>query len=265
MMEPPMAPPATAPPTPQLMIRMMNGLARKGAYLDAKDGGFILMLPGAPRRRVGEDERSFSQAVVEAANRQGWIVRDGAHYRLTEAGALALHSGLAPQPPSALAVVSPRVAPVIRPPAPKPPRRPSTTPSHQMEAAERLAGDFQTGQMTPRVTSNWDRVALGAISGTSGNPSGRGVDVSERISAAQERVRRALSDAGPEFADVLIDLCCLETGIETFESKRGWPRRSAKLVLGLALDRLARHYGIVGRSAARGHTQHWGASGYRPA
>ena len=88
--------------------------------------------------------------------------------------------------------------------------------------------------------------------------------MSDRTSSAQERVRRALDDAGPEFAGVLIDLCCLEIGIEAVEAKRGWPRRSAKVVLNLALDRLARHYGIIAQGPKRGRTQQWGTADYRP-
>ncbi len=247
----------------QAMLRLLNGLARKGAYLDAVDGGYGLVMPGVARRRADATERLFDLAVVEAAARQGWIQAVSKHYRLTEAGALARHSGLAsPLVRPAPSASGSQSTDLQRSPA-RPVRRATTLASHLMEAAERLAEDFQTGQMVPRVTSNWDRAALGALP-DGGHPSGRGVDVSERISSAQERVRRALGDAGPEFADVLIELCCLETGVEAFETKRGWPRRSAKLVLGLALERLARHYGIVGSGPRHGRTQRWGERNYRP-
>lgn len=253
------------------MLRLLNGLARKGATLEEAGDRLVLVVPGALRHRgAGSVEREFARGLVEAAMRQGWVTAEGGRFRLAEAGALALHaglSGLAPPSAPAMSAAKPIRVPLSARPLPqrRAPRPASATPSHQMEAAERLAEDFQCGQMTPRITSNWDRAALGAVSAGTRDGSGRGVDVSERISAAQERVRRALADAGPEFADVLIGLCCLETGIEAFESERGWPRRSAKLVLGLALDRLARHYGIVARGPTSGRISHWGDGSHRPA
>ncbi len=56
--------------------------------------------------------------------------------------------------------------------------------------------------------------------------------------------------------------------LETLEKSAGWPQRSAKIVLQIALQALARHYGLVGSPAVRQdgpvHVRHWDAPGYRP-
>jgi hypothetical protein len=134
----------------------------------------------------------------------------------------------------------------------------------QFNAGEKLRADFWFAQMTPNVTQSWSLTA-GTGGGRRSAP-GAGADIADSVIAAAERVRRALAGVGPEHAGILIDVCCHLKGLEDVERRAGWPRRSAKIVLGLALAALARHYGFaahetVPRAAA---VRHWGDSGYRP-
>ena len=85
--------------------------------------------------------------------------------------------------------------------------------------------------------------------------------------AARERVRLALQAVGPELSGILFDVCCHLKGLEEAERSAGWPQRSGKIVLQLALTRLARHYGLLPatQSSHCGNTvRHWGAPDYRP-
>jgi hypothetical protein len=128
----------------------------------------------------------------------------------------------------------------------------------QFEAGERLRADLWFGQMTPRVTVDWSG------GGGGGHPSGQGVDVSDAVITAQQRVRSALDAAGPEFAGLLIDVCGHLKGLEAIELDRGWPPRSGKVVLQIALTALARHYGLMVPPNIATPTRHWGSADYRP-
>lgn len=135
---------------------------------------------------------------------------------------------------------------------------------HAFQAGEKLRADFWFAGMTPRVTANWSAVPGGG----SRTAAGAGAELRDGVVAAQERVRRALAAVGPELSGVLIDVCCHLKGLEDTESAAGWPQRSGKVVLQLALASLARHYGIEPwqpRGAQiDGGIRHWGTPDYRP-
>jgi len=81
------------------------------------------------------------------------------------------------------------------------------------------------------------------------------------VLAAKQRFARALSTVGPGLSDLLFEVCCHLTGLEAMESANGWPRRSGKVVLQIALDRLAAHYGLS--LPRRGRLRSWSAEGVR--
>jgi hypothetical protein len=100
--------------------------------------------------------------------------------------------------------------------------------------------------MMPRTTSNW---ASPIASGRRGGERASGF--TETMIAARQRVRQAIDAAGPEFGGLLLDVCCFLKGLDDIERERAWPSRSAKVVLQLALDRLARHYGYAAQVTGR--------------
>lgn len=132
----------------------------------------------------------------------------------------------------------------------------------QFAAGERLRADFTRAGMTPRIGANLTSpVAHGRRGGGEGAS-----NFSDVVLAAKERLNRALDAAGPEFSGLLLDVCCFLKGLETVERERGWPRRTSKVVLSLALDRLARHYGIAGKITGKNRApiRVWQAEDARP-
>jgi hypothetical protein len=134
----------------------------------------------------------------------------------------------------------------------------------EFAAGERLRADFWFARMTPSVTVNWSRLLTGG--GEKRGSPDCGAEARDSVLAAQDRVRRALAAAGPELAGVLIDVCCHLKGLESVERQSGWPKRSGKLLLTIALRQLARHYGMTVESASDSapRVTHWGAPDYRP-
>lgn len=139
----------------------------------------------------------------------------------------------------------------------------------QFDAGERLRADFWFAQMTPRTTTNWSALSPAKRGRRYGATRPAVGDMLDNAAAAAERVRRVLAAVGPELSGVLIDVCCHLKGLEEAERAAGWPQRSGKIVLQLALTRLARHYGIDGAGQApmprAARVRHWGDDGYRPA
>jgi hypothetical protein len=105
-------------------------------------------------------------------------------------------------------------------------------------AGERLREDFELSQMGPRVAQNWDRFLTAGARSEFGN-----APMATGSGSARERVGAALQDLGPGLADVALRCCCFLEGIETTEREMGWSARSGKVVLRIALQRLALHYG----------------------
>ncbi|GAA0737960.1 DUF6456 domain-containing protein [Sphingomonas japonica] len=110
--------------------------------------------------------------------------------------------------------------------------------ARQYEAGERLRGDYETASLGPRVTMRWDPAP--ATTRRSGPP--EAIDSTLAQISAKRRFDAALAAAGPGLGDVLWRVVCAGEGLAHAEKALGWPSRAGKLVLTLALDRVADHY-----------------------
>ncbi len=106
----------------------------------------------------------------------------------------------------------------------------------QYLAGERLRSDWESAHLSPSLTMNWNPVRT--------NSGRRGMEPGERQIAARARFDKAVALAGPGLSDVLWRVVCAGEGLPDAERALGWPVRSGKLVLKLALDRVADFYRI---------------------
>lgn len=110
----------------------------------------------------------------------------------------------------------------------------------QFEAGERLRADYEMASLGPSVTMRWDASPM--AKGRRGAP--HGVDPTIAQIDAKRRFERALSEVGRGLSDVLWRIVCAGETLPMAEKAMGWPTRSGRVVLTLALDRLGDAYGL---------------------
>lgn len=108
----------------------------------------------------------------------------------------------------------------------------------QFAAGERLRDDLMLAGRPAATTMRWD--AAPSAGGARGAPAA--LDPTLAQIAAKRRFEEAAASAGPGLSDILTRVICLGEGLEVAERALGWPTRAGKLVLAMALDRLAAHY-----------------------
>ncbi len=106
--------------------------------------------------------------------------------------------------------------------------------ARQHAAGERLRADWTIAGHGPRVTMRWD---AGARS------TGGGLDPTLAQVAARRRFDGAIAAAGPGLKDIAWRVICDGQGMAEAEGALGWPKRAGRLVLLMALDRIADYYG----------------------
>ena len=106
--------------------------------------------------------------------------------------------------------------------------------ARQFEAGERVRHDYEIAALAPQVTMRWDGVRV--------DGGGTGLDPTTAQLAAKQRFDAAMATVGRGLGDVLWRVVCAGESLPGAERALHWPARSGRLVLGIALDRLADHY-----------------------
>jgi len=110
----------------------------------------------------------------------------------------------------------------------------------QFDAGERLRSDWERAQLAPRVTMAWDAAPVARGRGGAS----AGLDLNGAQLDARRRFDQAIAAAGPGLADILWRIVCAGEGMRDAETALGWPARAGKVVLILALDRIADYYRV---------------------
>lgn len=119
----------------------------------------------------------------------------------------------------------------------------------EVEAGERFARDYDLSMMGSVSTQNFSD--MGGGSGSGGGHFNTAENMSMMALDAKRRVMDVLEMLGPGMDRTLVALCGREWGLEQLELAEGWPKRSAKTVLKLALVRLSAYYGCKPGIAAQ--------------
>jgi hypothetical protein len=102
-------------------------------------------------------------------------------------------------------------------------------------AGETLRLDYERAQLAAVVTMRWDPVRIRGLASLA---------PTERQIAARQRFDGAIAAAGKGLADILWRVVCACETVPAAEKALEWPARSGKLVLRLALDRVADFYRV---------------------
>ncbi|HEV7233442.1 MAG TPA: DUF6456 domain-containing protein [Sphingorhabdus sp.] len=112
----------------------------------------------------------------------------------------------------------------------------------QLLAGEKLRGDYEAAALGPQVTMRWENIPLSRQK--RGAP--EGLNANERMISAKRRFNDALEAIGPDLSDIAWRVICAGEPMPVAEREMAWPVRSGKLVLRIALDRLAGFYRLPG-------------------
>ena len=130
---------------------------------------------------------------------------------------------------------------------------------HHLLAADRLMRLVDRARLTPRVTMSYDPARVGGGRG-GGNAA---LELSDAAADARKRLGQIAAAMPTDCWGVVMDVCGFSKGLQTVETERQWPRRSAKLVLRIGLEQLARIWGLSGTASGPEQTRSRGWLGER--
>jgi hypothetical protein len=110
----------------------------------------------------------------------------------------------------------------------------------QYAAGETLRADWERAQLSPPVTMRWDAAPADRNARAAPEPA----PPTLKQVAARRRFDAALKAVGDGLTDLLWRVVCAGEGMRDAETALGWPARTGRIVLAIALDRLADHYRI---------------------
>lgn len=112
----------------------------------------------------------------------------------------------------------------------------------QMLAGEQLQRDYMRAGLSPKVTMQWDAPAPDGSPRSARSHDGDSVAQID----AKRRFDGAMAHVGAGLDAICWRVVCAGEGMADAERALGWPGRSGRVVLTLALDRLADHYRVPG-------------------
>ena len=110
--------------------------------------------------------------------------------------------------------------------------------ARQFDAGEQLRADWERACIAPSTTMRWEASPPARAARGAHDPAAATV----AQLAAKRRFEAAVGEIGGGLSDILWRIVCAGEGMRDAERALGWPARAGRLVLTLALDRLADHY-----------------------
>lgn len=242
-------------------VQVLKRLATPGSQLERREKFYALTGTGRAGRAL-----HVPVAIVDALQRRDWLAPSGeGKLRLSDAGLGWLKRTLAGDDPfreqhqmrmhvempgetaeaDNVVTVDANESPLTRLCATETKSGAPLIDDKQFLAGERLRRDFTLANLMPRLTADLEAPAVAGRRGAGGS------EITDIALAARQRFSRALEALGSDLSGVAVDVCCHLKPLDAAESTANWPGSAALVVLKLALDRLAHHYGFHARGRTR--------------